>query len=134
NTSSGQGVTVQGNGATVTFANVATDGVTTVSVVNSAAAGQLPTGYQLESRNSAYDITTTAAVQPPITTCFNVPSATDAGTFSLLRVLHNENGSLVDRTTTKDFSIKTVCGSVNSLSPFAVAVNQANPLAEPAFF
>jgi len=84
--------------------------------------------------NSAYDISTTATFQPPITTCFNVSSATDAGEFSLLRVLHNENGALVDRTITKDFALKTICGNVNSLSPFVVAVNQTNPLAEPAFF
>ena len=126
NTSSGTNITVQGNGATITFASVPVGGMTTVSSISSSEAGQLPVGYESPGANNAYEISTTATVQPPITTCFNVPSETDMAAFSLLRVLHKENGDLIDRTTTQDFASKTVCGRVNSLSPFLIA-NETAP-------
>jgi hypothetical protein len=36
-------------------------------------------------------------------------------------VLHAENGQLVDRTSSHDFSTRTICAQTTSLSPFAVA-------------
>src|SRR6185295_10090322 len=41
--------------------------------------------------------------------------------FAGLKILHNEGGVLVDRTTGVNFATKLVCGSVNSLSPFVIA-------------
>lgn len=46
---------------------------------------------------------------------------TDPAAFAQLRILHNENGNLVDRTSSQDFGLKMVCGTVTSLSPFLVA-------------
>jgi Calx-beta domain len=84
-------------------------------------AGQLPVGYQLSDNSFAVDINTTAVVQPPITVCFNVAGVTDPVTFAALRILHNESGVLVDRTTSSDLASKTICATVNSLSAFVVA-------------
>ena len=120
-TPAGQNVSVQLNGVTVSFTNVTAAGTTTILPINPATAGQLPSGYQLTGNSIAFDISTTAVVQPPISVCFNVPSVTDATIFGQLRLLHNENGTLVDRTTSQDFAAKLVCATVNSLSPFVLA-------------
>lgn len=81
----------------------------------------MPGGYVVTGSSFAVDITTTATVQSPITTCFSVPTVTDPAAFAQLRILHNENGNLVDRTSSQDFGLKMVCGTVTSLSPFLVA-------------
>jgi hypothetical protein len=120
-TPTGQNVAVQLNGVTVTFNNVSTAGTTTIMPISPGSAGQLPNSYQLTGNSIAFDISTTAVVQPPISVCFNVPSITDAGAFAQLRILHNENGTLVDRTSSQDFATKTICANVNSLSPFVLA-------------
>lgn len=60
-------------------------------------------------------------MQPPISVCFNLPAITDATVFAQLRLLHNENGVLVDRTAIQDFANKLICANVSSLSPFVLA-------------
>src|SRR5204863_2109969 len=67
------------------------------------------------------DITTTATFSGPIKICVSVPSVTDPAVFASLSILHNENGMLWDRTTSRDFLTKMVCATVKSLSPFVVA-------------
>jgi len=44
--------------------------------------------------------------------------------------MHNEGGTLVDRTSSRNFAARTVCGVVNSLSPFATAeaIDTSKPL------
>jgi hypothetical protein len=76
----------------------------------------------------AFDLSTTASFDPPIGICFYLPSITDAGFFSGLKILHNEDGVLVDRTTGQNFGAKIVCGSVSSLSPFVIG-HTATPTA-----
>jgi hypothetical protein len=120
-TPAGENVAVQLNGVQVTFASITGAGTTTIMSINPAAAGQLPNGYQLTGDSVAFDISTTAIVQPPISVCFNLPLITDASVFAQLRLLHSENGMLVDRTTTQDFANKLICAQVNSLSPFVLA-------------
>ena len=119
-TRTGQNISVELNGVTVSYANVTTAGTTRITPISPATAGQLPNGYQLTANSVAFDISTTATVQPPISVCFNVPSITDATLFGQLRLLHNENGTLVDRTTSQDFATRMVCATVNSLSPFVL--------------
>ena len=92
-----------------------------MSSANPNLVGQLPNGYLLTGSSFAFDITTSATVESPITTCFNVTTVTDPAAFAQLRILHNENGTLIDRTSSQDFALKTVCANVNSLSPFVVA-------------
>jgi len=115
----GQNVSVQLNGVTVTFSNVTGEGNTTSTPISAGTAGTLPNGYQLTGTSLAFDISTNAIVQPPITVCFNVPSV-DAMEFAQLRVLHSEAGALVDRTSSHDFSARSICATVDSLSAFVI--------------
>jgi hypothetical protein len=127
-TGAGANVTTQLGGATLTFANVSNAGTTTVAPIPPSSAGTAPGGFALG--NIAYEITTTANFTPPVTVCFVVPDAAiSQSAFNQLALLHNEDGMLVDRTTTRDFAARTICGQVTSLSPFALAaqVNQTLP-------
>ena len=113
----GTNVTVQSGGVTITFSNVAAPGITTITPISPASAGQLPGGYQLGTTGLAFDITTTAKFSGPIKISFTVPSSTTQAAFNKLRILHYENGILVDRTTSRDFVTKKVWATVTSLSP-----------------
>jgi hypothetical protein len=53
--------------------------------------------------------------------CLTAPQGISQTSFDTLKLMHNEGGTLVDRTTTRNFATRTVCGVVNSLSPFATA-------------
>jgi probable HAF family extracellular repeat protein len=126
-TSQGSNITVEGNATSVTFSNVLAEGNTSVASILPASAGSISGGYELAGINEAYEITTTATVSGPITIAFKVPSVNDPAVFNSLRVLHHENGTLVDRTIlppdspTHDFATRTVYARVDSLSPFVVA-------------
>jgi len=122
-TPTGENITIQLNGVTLTFMNVTVAGTTTITPINPSAAGQLPNGFQLTSDSLAFDISTTATVQPPINVCFNVAAINDAMEFAQLRILHNEEGVLVDHTSSQDFASRTICASVNSLSPFLITTS-----------
>jgi hypothetical protein len=110
----------------LTFPQVTVAGTTTVTPIDPSSAGTLPSGYELTGGNLAFEITTTATyiTPPPIIIAFQVPSV-DAATFLQLRVLHNEGGTLVDRTATDPFApnptTQTIYASVLSLSPFVIA-------------
>jgi probable HAF family extracellular repeat protein len=126
-TSSGPSVTVASNVATITFSNVFTGGETVIAPILPASAGAVPSGYEISGVNLAYEITSTAVVSGPITIAFNVPSVSDPALFNNLRVLHSENGVLVDRTIlppnspSHDFPSRTIYARVDSLSPFVIA-------------
>jgi sugar lactone lactonase YvrE len=113
----------------LTFPQVTMAGTTSVTLINPASAGSLPGGYALTGAGFGYEIETTAAyvTPPPIILAFQVPNV-DAATFSQLRVLHNEGGTLVDATCpdprpgpTPDPTTQTIYASVTSLSPFVIA-------------
>jgi hypothetical protein len=124
----------------VTFSNVSGAGNTTAVAIDPATAGAVPGGFSL--LGLAYDVSTTATVATPITVCFATPTIADAATFSTLRILHNEGGTLVDRTIlapdapAPNFSSRTICARVTSLSPFAIGVIGAtgNPLSKFVVF
>jgi hypothetical protein len=105
--------------ATITFQNVTTAGTTTDYTIDPPTVGTLPSGYT--QTGLAYDISTTAAYSGSINLCFHIPAINDATAFSNLKVLHNENNALVDRTTSYDFATRFICGTVSSLSPFVIA-------------
>ncbi len=115
--------------ASVTFSSVSQGGFTTfIPIAPPSAAGLPPEGYTILESAPAYDITTTAAFTPPITVSFVVSSITTAAEFARVRILHSENGQLVDRTIlapdspAPNFATHTVSARVNSLSPFVIAL------------
>ncbi len=116
----------------MTFTNVTSGGTTSFTPIDPATAGELPEGFTVLGGNTSYDISTTAVVEPPIVVCFVVPTVNDPATFSLVRILHGENGQLVDRTIlapdgpAPDFAARTVCARVDSLSPFVAALAPAS--------
>ena len=120
-TGTGNNVTVQSGATAVTYSNVSASGNTTIAPINPASAGQLPSGYLLSSNSVAVDISTTATVQPPIGICLAMPAGLDQATFSALRVLHRDNGALIDRTSSQNFASKTLARV--STSPFVVATS-----------
>jgi len=124
-TATGTNVSVNAGATSITFGTVSNVGVTSVIPIPPASAGTLPGGYVIG--NQAYEISTTANVSPPITVCFTVPQATTQTQFNQLRIMHNENGVLVDRTIlapaspAPNYATRTLCALTNSLSPFALA-------------
>lgn len=127
-TSPGTNVNVQGNGVSVTFSGVTTGGTTTIASIDPNLIGTVPSGYAIFGSSVAFQITTTAGITPPIDLCFNVSTVNDPVAFANLRVLHNENGLLVDRTLSHDFPTRTVCARTTTLSPFLVAQATQNPI------
>lgn len=125
NTPAGDNVAVTAPNGTVNFSNVSQSGVTSFTPITPNQ-NELPSGYALCPTCPAYEITTTAAVTPPITVCLAVPSTVTQSAFLRMSLLHGENGVLVDRTTERRTDVngnRLVCGVVNSLSPFALAEN-----------
>jgi hypothetical protein len=117
-TPAGTDVNVELGSVSITFASVTSEGTTNVTATS--IPQNPPVGFSFAGLN--FDITTTATFTAPITVCFSVPAITDPTTFSNLSLLHSENGVLVDRTISRDFDSTTICGQVDSLSPFALAL------------
>lgn len=119
NTSTGTNVTVAVGNATVTFASVTAEGLTTVDTFSSAPA--LPDGY-LQAGALYYDLSTTAAYTAPVTVCLTY---TPGSLAEPVRLLHFDGSTWVDVTTTNDPDAGLVCGEPGSLSPFAIATGSA---------
>jgi Tol biopolymer transport system component len=126
-TPAGANVQVQQGGTAISFTGVTAAGQTTVTTIPAGSAGNVPGGFVLG--NVAVEIASTAITSPPITVCLTAPQNITQAAFNALSLLHNEGGTLVDRTTSRNFATRTVCGLVNSLSPFALgeAVNPGQP-------
>jgi hypothetical protein len=128
NSGCGGAATIE-DAVTVSPTGVTTAAQLSVSVIDPNAQPAPPPGYTVGNGTNpampAFDISTTASYTGPVGICFYLPSfgesMTDQPFFAGLRVLHNEGGVLVDRTTGVNFATKLVCGSVNSLSPFVIA-------------
>jgi hypothetical protein len=105
-----------------------------VTPIDPSDAGTLPSGYQLAAPNLSFEITATGTPVSAIIIAFQVPNL-DATTFSQLRVLHNEGGTLVDVTATDpapDPVTQTIYANVSSLSPFELATVPGLPSLERA--
>lgn len=102
----------------VTFSSVTSGGTTTVTA--SPTGPPVPAGFQLGTSPVFYEIATTAVYTPPVTVCV----VYDDSAFvppDPPRLLHFEGSSWIDVTTSLDTATHTLCGVVNSLSPFTVA-------------
>ena len=127
NTVPGNDVTVEApeGDASATFNAIVQPGFTTFTkIALPSSVGVPPAGYTIVDDAPAYEIETTATFTPPIDVCFSVSGIIDAAEFARLRVLHVEDGQLVDRTdpASLDFASGTVCAVVGSLSPFVIAL------------
>jgi len=124
NTSSGNNVAIKpvdttsgSSPVTLTFTTVTQPGLT--SLTTSTNGPPPPTGFQLGNPAEYYNLTTTATFTGTILVCINytgISFVTPPGP----RLFHFENGSWVDRTVSVDTTNMIVCGSVTSLSPFAL--------------
>jgi hypothetical protein len=116
-TPAGGNVTVQpqlANGTspiTLTFSNVTQAGVTTIT--QSGTGTPPPSGFKLISPPTYYDLSTTAVFSGPVTVCVNYSGSGKPQLF------HYQNGAWVNVTTTST-TTSPVCGTVTSLSPFAI--------------
>ena len=105
--------------ATVTFAAVTADGLTTLEALTTAP--PLPDGY-LQAGAVYYDLSTTAAYNGPVTVCLTYAPGSIA---EPARLLHYTGGAWADVTTTHDPLAGLICGGPGSLSPFAIATATA---------
>ena len=125
NTPSGSNIAVSppGSGTTITFSTVYSPGNTSVTTSSSGPAP--PPGFQLGNPPTYYNISTTATYASPVIVCitYDARQYTDP---SSLRLLHYESSTWVDATTSNDITNHTICGQVNSLSPFVIVqkINQ----------
>jgi hypothetical protein len=123
NTLPGSNVNTTLGSVSVSFSGVSNAGTTTQIPISPSTAGTLPGGYSFGAGYPAFEITTTALYSPPVTVCIQVPGPITMTTFNTLAVMHYEGGTLVDRTSTRDFPTLTICAVVQNLSPFAIAEN-----------
>jgi hypothetical protein len=121
---------------TVTFSSVQAAGQVAIDPLSPSALQPFPDGCSLiADAGVAYNISTTAQFSSPVTTCIATPSISDQSVFSSLRILHLENGALVDRTILSpaqpapNFSTRQICASTTTLGAFVVAqlANQTLP-------
>ena len=112
----------------VNFDNISVAGETTVTSGTVGGGGPpAPGGFRLGTPPTYYDVETTATFSGAATLCFNYSGAS-YGNESNLKLLHYENGTWTDVTTSLDTSNNVICGSVTSLSPFLVAEENSAPV------
>ena len=99
--------------ATLTYSTVTQEGVT--GLVTSSTGPPPPSGFQLVSPATFYDLTTTAVFSGSVTVCIN-----HGGVTSTSQLFHFEGGIWVDRTVSVDTVNHIICAEVTSLSPFAI--------------
>jgi hypothetical protein len=118
--------------STVKFSTVSTSGLTSVVAVDHAAAVVVPKAYEV-IRGLDYNVLTTASVSGETVACFVVSWIADAATFADVRILHEEQGVLVDRTIlaagplAPQFATRQVCARVSALATFALALRDSRP-------
>jgi hypothetical protein len=101
--------------ATLIFSTVTQPGFTSVAISNGGPPP--PSGFQLGTPPVYYELTTTAVFSGSIMVCVDYTGIAFSG---LPALFHLENGVMVNRTTSVDTLNEIVCGSVTSLSPFAL--------------
>ncbi len=112
--------------ASVTFDNVASNGIVAVTPLTEPE-GIVPAEFQVSDLTLYYDVTTSAVVRGMIEVCLPYPDGNDDGLVdgttppideTTLRLLHEEGGTFVDRTTSLDTTGNIVCATTDSLSQF----------------
>lgn len=112
--------------ASMSFDSPSSPSVALAMAIDPSTLGTAPTGYTVTSH--AFLTGTFESFTGNATVCLAAPWA-DAGMFSRLRLLHNENGQLVDRTSSADAGSQTICATVAQLDAFAFATVTAPTIA-----
>jgi probable HAF family extracellular repeat protein len=107
--------TTGGSQVALSFSTVTQGGFT--GLTTSTSGPTPPAGFSLGSPPVYYSLTTTASFTGPITICINYAGITFS---SAPQLFHFENNSWVNVTTSTNTATQIVCGSVTSLSPFAL--------------
>jgi Bacterial Ig-like domain (group 3)/MBG domain (YGX type)/Abnormal spindle-like microcephaly-assoc'd, ASPM-SPD-2-Hydin/Beta-propeller repeat/NHL repeat len=107
---------------TLTFSNVTQPGVT--SLTTSPTGPAAPAGFQLGNPPVYYNLSTTANYAAPITICINYTGITFTQPPQLF---HYQNGMWANITLSVNLTTMIVCGTTNSLSPFALFQPSAAP-------
>ncbi|MGH7801012.1 MAG: Kelch repeat-containing protein [Thermodesulfobacteriota bacterium] len=102
---------------TLTFDNVTQGG--TASLTTSTDGPPPPSGFELGSSPTYYELITTAVFSSSVNVCIDYSGISFVDE-SLLKLFHFENGAWVDQTTSLDTMKNIICASVNSLSPLAI--------------
>jgi hypothetical protein len=103
------------------FSSVSTTGVTSATTTNTNP-DPLPAGFSLGTPPIYYEISTTAVFAPPVQVCISYNPAQFTGPEANIRLLHDENGTFVDVTTSLDTLNHVVCGQVTHFSAFTVGI------------
>ena len=111
-----------GRFVTMNFSNVTVAGNVSVTGIDpTATVLPVPSGYSIQTVQPAYELTKTATTSGNIEVCINAQNEVTPTEFAKLKLLHEEGGNLIDRTTSTNFGLKKVCGSVTSFSKFVIA-------------
>jgi len=123
----GQNVSVAPlEGAAVTFTDVTESGTVVIALLTEPVATP-PANFQLADLPIYYDVTTDAAINGPITVCLPYPDANGDGFVDGtspaideddLLLLHEEAGTYVNRTVSRDTVANQICAETTSLSQF----------------
>jgi Tol biopolymer transport system component len=99
-----------------------------VEPISPASVGVPPNGFVFGEL--AYQVSTSESFVPPVTVCVDLPTEQypTAASFNAVSLLHDENGMLVDVTTSRDIGLHRVCGQVTTLGNFVVASQVNNVL------
>jgi hypothetical protein len=106
---------------TLTFSDVTQAGATSL---NTTATGPTPPiGFLLGNPPTYYNLNTTALFSGTISICVNYSTITFINP-EALHLFHYDQGAWVDVTSSLDTLHFTICGNVNSLSPFMIGEEQ----------
>jgi len=103
----------------LTFGNVTAAGATSATTTNTNP-DPLPAGFSLGTPPVYYEISTTAVFTGSVQVCISYNPAQFAPPEAAIRLLHDESGVFVDRTTSLDTANHIVCGSVTHFSAFTI--------------
>ena len=107
---------------TMTFSSVTQAGTTTLTTAP--AGPPPPAGFKLGNPPVYYDLGSTATYSGLVTVCINY-TGTQFGNENNLKLLHYENGTWANITTSLNTTTNVICGATTSLSPFAVLEEEA---------
>jgi hypothetical protein len=125
-TPSGSNVLLRGVSFNLKFNNVITTGATTVTAINPNTTGlPLPANYAVVPNAPAYNVTSTAAFNGNAFFCLEVPTVVGETQFNSLRLMSAGVSALIDRTVSRNYSLRRLCASAPNLSQFVIAQNLA---------